>query len=68
MTSWGNTRQRAAAFAALGLFIIAMLVADFSGAGALLLLFAGIICTAGVWALGLPKSTRPDDADWHAIK
>jgi len=67
MTSWGNTRQRAAAYAAVILFALAMLLATTSLRGwALLPMMAGFVCTAGVWALGLPqRMPSPDDAEWR---
>lgn len=67
-----NTKQRVAFWSAVALFVIAILCAIESmtgGAPAYKALAVGAlvlatIFSAGVWALGLPKSTDPDNKDW----
>jgi hypothetical protein len=70
MTSWGNTRQKACAYASGALFVTAFTLAVYSFRSnldmvplAALALVLGIICAAGVWANGL--TANPDhDAEW----
>jgi hypothetical protein len=64
MTSWGNTKQRAAFAGAIVLFVAAIFLAnEASPAWAILPFVFGCICFAGVWALGLPVSADPDNAE-----
>jgi drug/metabolite transporter superfamily protein YnfA len=72
MTSWGNTKQRAAFWAAISLFVIAILCAIesttgggriYAGLGALAFAF-GMFCTVGVWTFGLQKAQNPTDTEW----
>jgi hypothetical protein len=69
MTSWGNTKQRAAFWAAAAFFVGAIFCANtpnlFAHQGfALLGLGAGLICFIGVWTLGFRKSADPDCEQW----
>lgn len=65
MTSWGNTKQRVAFVSAAVLFLTAIYCASAGITGGALVLFVfGLVCMAGVWALGLPKSATPADDEW----
>jgi hypothetical protein len=70
MTSWGNTKQRACAGAAIGFFIVAILcgiestnsgAAAFMKGAAIVTLVFGLISLGGIWSMGLAKGTDPDD-------
>jgi len=64
MTSWGNIKQRAAFAAAASAFILAIVLANEADPRwALVSLTFGVIFAVGVWALGLPKSEDPDNAE-----
>jgi hypothetical protein len=71
MTSWGNTKQRAAFWSAIALFVLAILCAIESTNGAAIVkgiaglaLLSGLICFVGVWTLSTPKNPDAEAEQW----